>query len=256
MKMHKAILAVLACCYLILWAGGVGSHLVFGRTPADAQWAATAFLSLAGLLVLLTANRLDRLALLVIGLAGLAAEAIGVHSGFPFGRYEYTTVLQPQLFGVPLMMAAAWMVLVAYIKTMLSSFRLSTWLEALIASAWMVVIDLVIDPLAAGQLNYWHWLDSGSYYGIPLQNFVGWFAVSVVIFALLKLSQTTDWQLNAWTISIGLSIVLFFAFIALAHHLMVIAAIGFGLCFFHLAVAQLHKLTTTHQLHHSHVTRK
>ncbi len=254
MNVRKAILAILACCYLILWLGGVGSHLVFGRTPADALWAATAFLSLAGLLVVLTANRVHRITLLVVGVVGFAAEAIGVHSGFPFGRYEYTAVLQPQLIGVPLVMAAAWMVLVAYIKTMLASFGLTIWLEALIASAWMVAIDLVIDPLAAGELNYWRWLESGSYYGIPLQNFIGWFAVSFIIFALLKLNQKAAWQSNAWTVSIGLSILLFFTFIALAHHLMLIAAIGFGLCLLHLAIAYFYKMATTSQLPHTQTT--
>ncbi len=254
MNVRKTILAVLVCCYLILWVGGVASHFLFGRTPADALWAATAFLSLAGLLVLLTANRTNRRTLLVVGVVGFAAEAIGVHSGFPFGRYEYPDVLQPQLIGVPLVMAAAWMVLVAYIKTMLAGFRLSIWLEALIASLWMVAIDLVIDPLAAGELNYWRWLDSGSYYGIPLQNFVGWFGVSFVIFALLKLSRESAWQPNAWTVSIGLSILLFFTFIALAHHLMLIAAIGFGLCLLHLAIAYFYKMATTSQLPHIQTT--
>ncbi|MBS1788794.1 MAG: carotenoid biosynthesis protein [Acidobacteria bacterium] len=248
MKVRNLSLVVLACCYLILWAGGVASHLVFGRTPSDALWAATAFLFLAGVLVLMTANRANRSALLAIAVAGFAAEAIGVHTGFPFGRYEYTGVLQPQLFAVPLVMAAAWVVLVAYIKTMLSGFALSVWVEASVASLWMVAIDLVIDPLAAGALSYWRWSGVGSYYGIPLQNFIGWFVVSFVIFALFNLSRKTVWQSNVWTTSIGLSIVLFFSFIALSHHLMPVAAIGFGLCLFHLTLAYLHKITITRQI--------
>lgn len=249
MKPRNTILAALTCCYLILWIGGVASHLAFGHTPADAQWAAAAFLFLAGLLVLLTANRTNHIALLAIAAAGFAAEAIGVHTGFPFGRYEYMGVLQPQLFAVPLVMTAAWMVLVAYIKTMLSGFGLSVWLEAVFASAWMVAIDLVIDPLAAGALGYWRWSGAGSYYGIPLQNFIGWFVVSFVVFALLNFSRKTVWQSNVWTTSIGLSIVLFFSFIALAHHLMPVAAIGFGLCLFHLAMAYRHRLATIRKLH-------
>ncbi len=250
MNVPKPVFAALTCCYLILWIGGVASHLFFGRTPADALWAATAFLLLAGVLVLLAANPADQISLLVIALAGFAAEALGVQSGVPFGRYEYTDVLRPQLFGVPLVMAAAWMVLVAYIKTMLASFSLSAWLETLIASVWMVAIDLVIDPLAAGELNYWRWQDSGSYYGIPLQNFLGWFAVSFVIFGLLNMRRKTAWPSNAWMATIGLSILLFFAFIALAHHLILIAAIGFGLCLFHLAMAYRHRLATIRKLHH------
>ena len=237
MNVRKVILAVLTGCYLILWAGGVGSHFWFGRTPADAAWAAPAFLTLAGLIVLLTTDRAGRAALLAVGALGFAAEAVGVHSGFPFGRYEYTTTLQPRIIGVPLVMAAAWMALVAYVNAMLAGFRLPSWLEALVAALWMTAIDLVIDPLAAGLLNYWRWIDSGFYHGIPAQNFLGWFAVSWLIFALLKLFDRPS-QPNRWARFLGLSIIMFFTFIALAHHPTLVAGIGFGLCLLHPAIAR------------------
>ena len=236
MNVRKAILMVLACGYLILWVGGVGSHLWFGRTPDNAAWAAPAFLLLAGLLVLVAAERADRATLLAVGALGFVAEAIGVHSGWPFGRYEYTNVLQPQIIGVPLVMAAAWMVLAAYVKAMLTGFRLPAWLAALSGSLWMTALDLVIDPLAAGGLKYWRWIDTGFYYGIPAQNFLGWFVVSWLIFSALKLLKANSGQPNRWASSIGLSILLFFTFIALAHHLWLVASIGVGLCLVHLAL--------------------
>lgn len=92
--------------------------------------------------------------LFTVGTLGIVIEAIGVHFGIPFGRYEYTSVLQPQLIGVPQVMAVAWIALVAYVKTMLAVFRLPPWLEALLAGAWVTAIDLVIDPLAADNFNY------------------------------------------------------------------------------------------------------
>jgi putative membrane protein len=238
MKVRKAILCVLACGYLILWVGGVGSHLLFGRTPDNATWAAPAFLLLAGLLVLVPAERADCVKLLAVGALGFVAEALGVHSGFPFGRYEYTNVLQPQMIGVPLVMAAAWIVLAAYVKAMLTGFRLPAWLAALSAGLWMTALDLVIDPLAAGRLNYWRWIDTGAYYGIPARNFIGWFAVSWLIFSILKLIAGKSGRPKRWAPSIGLSILLFFTFIALAHHLLLVAGIGFGLWLVHLAIAQ------------------
>jgi putative membrane protein len=236
MNVRKATLAVLACCYLILWAGGVGSHLFYGRTPESATWAASAFLALAGLIVLIAADVAHRTVLLAVGALGLIVEAIGVHSGFPFGHYRYSSALQPQLIGVPLVMAAAWMALVAYVKAALAALQLSRWHEGLIAAAWMTAIDLVIDPLAAGELNYWRWIDVGGYYGIPTQNFLGWFAASWVIFALLNVIKLKPWQPKAWALSVGLSIILFFVFIALAHRLVVVAGIGFGLCALHWSI--------------------
>ncbi len=236
MNVSKAILMVLVCCYLILWVGGVGSHLWFGRTPNNAAWAAPAFLLLAGLMVLVATDRDDRAKLIAVGALGFVAEAIGVHSGWPFGRYEYTNALQPQLIGVPLVMAAAWIVLAAYVKAMLSSVQLPAWLAVLSASLWMTALDLVIDPLAAGGLNYWRWLDTGSYYGIPAQNFLGWFVVSGLIFSALKLFDARSGQPNRWASSIGLSILLFFTFIALAHRLWLVASVGVVLCLLHLAL--------------------
>lgn len=230
MNVGKALLAVLVGCYLILWAGGVGSHLLFGRAPVDAIWAAPAFLLLAGLITLLKADRNERSALIAAGALGFIVEAVGVHSGVPFGRYEYTGALQPQIVGVPLVMFAAWMALIAYVKAILAAVRFSAWLAAIIAGLWMTAIDLVIDPLAAGELNYWRWIDAGRYYGVPAQNFLGWFAASLFIFGLINLIDKGPGRPNPWARAIGLSILLFFALVALAHRLDLVASIGLGLC--------------------------
>ncbi len=230
MNAGKSLLAVLAGCYLILWAGGVGSHLLFGRAPVGASWAAPAFLSLAGLITLLKADRHERPALIAAGALGFIAEAVGVHSGFPFGRYEYTGALRPQIFGVPLVMFAAWMALIAYVKAILAEFRFPPWLAAIIAGLWMTAIDLVIDPLAAGELNYWRWIDAGGYYGVPAQNFLGWFAVSLCVFGAIDLIDGKPGRPNPWARAIGLSILLFFTLVALALRLDLIASVGLGLC--------------------------
>lgn len=251
MSIRKVALAVLAGSYLILWIGGVGSHLLYGRTPDGATWAAPAFLGLAGVLVLSALDRADRATWLAVGILGFAVEAIGVHSGFPFGRYKYTDVLQPQIIGVPLVMAAAWIVVAAYVNAMLTGFRLPTQLAAVIAGVWMTAIDLVIDPLAAGRLNYWRWIDTGSYYGIPLQNFLGWFLVSWLIFSLFKFLPAKSRLASQYASAMGLSILLFFTFIALAHYQVWIAGIGCGLCLVHLAIAHWQKIAGSHWLSES-----
>lgn len=82
MNLRKVPLAVLVCCYSILWLGVVVSHLLHGRTPEGAGWATSAFLTLAGLIVL------HRRMLLTVGTLGIVIEAISIHFGIPFGRYE------------------------------------------------------------------------------------------------------------------------------------------------------------------------
>jgi len=40
-----------------------------------------------------------------------ASEALGSTTGFPFGAYDYTPTLQPQLLGVPLLIPLAWLMM-------------------------------------------------------------------------------------------------------------------------------------------------
>ena len=46
------------------------------------------------------------------------------------------------------------------------------------AAALMVLWDLSLDPLRATVENRWIWISGGSYFGVPLGNFVGWFMVT------------------------------------------------------------------------------
>jgi putative membrane protein len=174
----------------------------------------------------------DVISLLAAAGLGFLAEILGVRYGFIFSPYHYTSVLQPQLFAVPLVMLSAWMVLLAYVRQMLAGLHLPAWAEVGLAAAWMTAIDLVIDPLAANQLGYWRWEGSGRYYGIPPHNFAGWFAVSLLIFGLVR----GRWRPNAFARHVGLSIVLFFSAIALSYGLLLAGGIGVGLCLAHLVL--------------------
>ena len=228
----KVILIALAGAYIALWFGGVSSHILYGGPPPDAQWTASVFLLLAGLIVLATASPTNLGGLLAAAGIGFIAEYIGVSCGFLFGRYVYTGTLQPLLLGVPLVMACAWMILFAYVKQMLFPFKLSKPAEMTISGVWMVAIDLLIDPLAANRLGYWRWIESGAYYGVPARNFLGWFVVSFMIFGIIRQRPQTD----LWARSVGLSILLFFTVIALAYQLALAASVGLALSLAHLAL--------------------
>jgi uncharacterized membrane protein len=212
--------------------GGVASQWL-GRAREDEGWLASLFLLLSGLIVLLGARtRREALTLIGVALMGFTVEVVGMHSGFPFGEYAYTGVLQPQLLGVPIVMGFAWMALVAFASDLAGRLRLSPWPTAALGALWMTATDLVIDPLAANHFGYWTWAREGIYYGIPFTNFVGWFITGLLGCRMAR----TRRQPNFWAGFVGTAILLFFASIALALPLLPIALLGFGLCALRLSV--------------------
>lgn len=226
-RVRQVALAISVAAYSVLWLGGVGQHLFKSPDGKEHDWIASLFLLLAGLIVLLGTRRTrDLVTLLAVAALGFVIELIGVRTGLPFGAYRYTAILQPQLFGVPIVMAFAWMVLVAGIKDAVQGFGLARWLEVLLGALWVTIIDLVIDPLAVNIFGYWHWRAPGIYYGIPASNFVGWFLTSLLGFALLVVRS----KANDWSRRTALSIVMFFTLIALAHQIFVVGIIGLALC--------------------------
>ena len=235
-QLHRVVFGALVYAYGVMWVGGILAYIVLGSPPSDARWTAPVFLLLAGLIVLITARRSEFAALLAAGGFGFAAEALGVRFGFLFGKYEYTATLTPHWLGVPLVMMSAWMVLVAYLWQMTRAISASRPLRIAIASLWMTAIDLVIDPPAAGQLDYWHWFDSGAYYGIPAHNFLGWLVVSLALFSLIAFLHP-DNSPNYAARYTGLSIVIFFTVIAFALGLWLAGGIGALLCGLHLLLS-------------------
>jgi len=204
---------LLWAAYAFLWLGGVGSHILTGGTPANMAWAAPVFLALAAVIAV-RGEWPHSKPIAIAASIGFVAEAIGVASGYPFGPYRYTPVLAPMLLGVPVVVIGAWMALFVYVRQM----RLGIMLSA----ALMAALDLVIDPLAANFLGYWEWLGGGPYYGVPLLNFAGWFAVSLLIF-LVAPRKTIPNRAALW---LGTSILLFFTAIAAAHAYFLPATLG------------------------------
>jgi len=232
-RWRRAALWTTLAVFAVLWFGGVASAWL-GVGRGDDGALASLFLSTAGLVVLLGGSTGRGVLLLAcVALLGFAFEAIGVRFGVPFGRYVYTGALQPQVLGVPVVMGPAWMVLVAFASDAAGRLRLRGWKAVLFAALLTTATDLVIDPLAANRLGYWRWEEAGSYYGIPLANFAGWFLTALVACRLAGA------RANVWAGFVGVAIMLFFALLALAHSLTVVALVGFALCLARLLTTRL-----------------
>lgn len=233
--LRRAALWTTLAVFAVLWVGGVASSWL-GVEREDAGRLASLFLLTAGLVVLL-AERTGRgaLSLVCVALLGFAVEAWGVRFGVPFGRYAYTEALQPQMLGVPFVLGPAWMVLVAFASDAAGRLRLRGWQACVCVALLTTATDLVIDPLAANRLGYWKWEETGSYYGVPLVNFAGWFLTALVAGFFRGARE------NFWAGLVGTSIVLFFSLLALAHSLPAVALVGFALCLARVLLTQLVK---------------
>jgi uncharacterized membrane protein len=125
----------------------------------------------------------------------LLFESLGVATGLVYGPYHYTEKLGPKFLGlVPYLIAIAWFMM------MYPSFVMAEWL---VPSAWtgvkrllvvsaigglvMTSWDVVMDPLMVRGQN-WVWEVNGAFFGVPLQNYWGWWLTVFTTFVLFLLS--------------------------------------------------------------------
>lgn len=129
---------------------------------------------------------------LVLPLAGWAIEQIGASSGFPFGRYSYSALLQPQIGLVPVAITLAWLTLtlgawqLARLTLTHDGRHAAPYQIALLAATLTVVVDLQIETVASHINGYWIWIDGGFYEGIPPQNFVAWWCTGLLMSLTLE----------------------------------------------------------------------
>jgi uncharacterized membrane protein len=148
------------------------------------------------------------------------SEYSSIHNGFPYGYYRYieaTKAKELWVFGVPFMDSLSY-VFLAYASFSMAVIVLSpvksnkglfyvletkkirnslpvTFLSAL----FMTYLDIVIDPVALrgdkwflGKIH--EYPGGGVYFGVPISNFMGWFAVGFILILIL---QRMDRYLNA-----------------------------------------------------------
>ncbi len=110
----------------------------------------------------------------------------------PFGRYEFHLTSQWSIGEVPVLVLVAWAFFI-YIGYAVSNSCLYVFgkkkpsqhlrghgylLVGLVFSdAFLITsIDLLLDPVQQFEKN-WTWLEGGVFFGVPVGNFLGWFAV-------------------------------------------------------------------------------
>jgi putative membrane protein len=185
----KRIDALLVLLYIALSVAGAVS-LWLGLLKSTWPAASQAFLWIGACLTLrLFARRYGAVGVtsaVAIAVAGFLFEAVGVHTGWPFGEYIYTGQLGFRLFGVPVAMAAAWLVVSGSAHLAAGFDR--PWLRALVAALLATALDLLLDPAASQLLHLWTWhvpLRGAALFHVPVENFVAWFAISLLLQSVL-----------------------------------------------------------------------
>ncbi|MFB1080904.1 carotenoid biosynthesis protein [Jeotgalibacillus sp. JSM ZJ347] len=176
----------------LVWYG-IGVILVaFDLLPPFLEWANAVFLYLAGILSIYYGMKvLGNLRGLIISIVIMAftmwAESLGVKYGIIFGAYHYEQDFGIQVFGVPLTIGFAWVMVIFTSLSLMTGLleQPKSLLKGLgfafVTSLLAVCMDLIIDPVAYQAKQYWVWDDTGPYYDIPTQNFIAWFYVSFII---------------------------------------------------------------------------
>lgn len=141
-------------------------------------------------------GRLTALFFAISAVVSYALEEGGVATGLVYGGYHYTDYLGTKLGHVPVLIPLAWFMMIypSYVIASLIVERrpagTAAGRRALLAAAGasaivMTVWDLVIDPILSGNLNdrpAWIWESGGAYFGVPVQNYVGWLVTTFIVY--------------------------------------------------------------------------
>ena len=134
------------------------------------------------------------------------SELSSIHNGFPYGAYYYiekTAGIEMWIKGVPLMDSSSYVFLAfaSYSTALLASSPLGRPFVLLdtrrtrglasvraLAALLFVTLDIIIDPLALrgdrwflGKIYGYSCGTAGTYFGVPISNFLGWAVVGYLM---------------------------------------------------------------------------
>jgi uncharacterized membrane protein len=198
---RSALILLIVYALMTVWS-------ILGRPLGIAPAAiATPLITLAGFtFALLHAAQREgwsgalRMLALVFGVS-LLFESVGVATGWVYGPYHYTDKLGPKFLGlVPYLIPAAWFMM-SYPSFVIAdtlvgkplheghegTHRGRGWTRVLSVAAVgglvMTAWDVIMDPIMVAG-GHWIWDTNGAYFGIPLQNFWGWWLTVFTSYAL------------------------------------------------------------------------
>lgn len=140
---------------------------------------------------------------LVVAVATFLIEMAGVNTGVIFGDYSYGRTLGPKLWGTPILIGINWVLLSFGFAHLMTQFFDNRVLKIVLGATLMVAIDFIIEPVAIA-FDFWSW--DATF--VPLQNYLAWWLVSLIVFAgLFRFVEFRANPLASWVI--GAQVVFF-----------------------------------------------
>jgi uncharacterized membrane protein len=147
-----------------------------------------------------------------------AFESIGVASGKIYGEYHYTASLGPKFLGlIPYIIPLAWFMMIYPALIMAQKLVRSShprgWKTLFVAATGGLMLtawDLVMDPVMVSA-GHWIWdgpASSRLYFGIPIENFLGWWVTAAAIF-LVFFFVSKNLQTSSSRADVGLPVLMY-----------------------------------------------
>lgn len=157
------------------------------------------------------------------------SEVSSINNGFPYGEYHY---VYESMKGELMVMGVPFFDSLSYPFLTFAGFTTAvfilgrkhangTWASVLLGALLTMLLDVIVDPTSTmgekwflGRIHYYAY--PGWYFGVPLTNFAGWFAVAFAIIgcnALLwrvmpsQIREYADWMYPAFYAGIALFII-------------------------------------------------
>ena len=117
--------------------------------------------------------------LLTVFVLGFVVEYLGVTYGWIFGQYSYGATLGPKLAGVPVIIGLNWLLIIYCVSVLTDLLPMPLSAKVVSGATLAVLIDTLMEPVAM-RYDFWSW-HQGS---VPVQNYLGWFTVSLVMISV------------------------------------------------------------------------
>ncbi|MCI5051383.1 MAG: carotenoid biosynthesis protein [Candidatus Pacebacteria bacterium] len=152
------------------------------------------------------------LAIILLGLFALTIESIGIHTGWPYSFFEYTSDFGYRLFGT-----TPWTVFIAWSPLVIGAWLLAkiwfkrNWSQYLVYLGILVGTDVILDPGAVAR-GLWKYTNGGLWFDVPLQNFFGWVISGTIAYVLLRFITKNKEGVNQkyiWISSLSLLLSIF-----------------------------------------------